>query len=45
MSWWKGLVASIIQAVAGWGQQEITKPSKPPVEFKRPVTKYGKKVN
>jgi hypothetical protein len=47
VSWWKGLVAKIIEAVAGWGQQELTRPSDPtpkPSEPPRKVIKYGKRV-
>jgi hypothetical protein len=26
MSWWKALIAKLIGAAAGWGQEELTKP-------------------
>lgn len=42
MSWWKGLIAVIVEAVAGWGQSELTKPKIQP-EPPKNVIKYGKR--
>jgi hypothetical protein len=43
MSWWKSLIAVIIQAVAGQVQDELTKPKPVPGPDRRPVEKVGKK--
>jgi hypothetical protein len=47
VSWWKSLLSKVLEAVAGWGQEEITKerPQAEPKAIRRPASKYGKKVN
>lgn len=40
---WKGLIAKILEAVAGWGQQELTKPQDPTPKPSTNVIKYGKR--
>lgn len=41
MSWWRSLVAKLIEVVAGSVQEKIVEPPTP--DPRRPVSKYGKR--
>lgn len=42
MSWWKSLVAKLIEAAAAWGQGKLTEPQGPPSHPTSPPKKAAR---